>query len=155
MKFKQIYILYSNLHIKDRHSVFLKEILTQMLFKIPLWSEIDNVTYFVISSKNLKALYLTIHWSNDSRTRGFELVSRRFELVTRGFQLVTHRFELVTCGFEHITQAFELVTRGFELVTREFELLNQEFQLVTCGFKLVNFGFELVTRGFELVNLNS
>ena len=30
MKFKQIYIPYSNLH-KKRHAIFLKEILTQML----------------------------------------------------------------------------------------------------------------------------
>ena len=52
MKFKRIYILYSNLH-KEKN--FLKEILTQSLFKIPLWREIENVTsYFLISGKNLK-----------------------------------------------------------------------------------------------------
>ena len=30
MKFKRIYILYSNLQKKNEHSIFLKEILTQM-----------------------------------------------------------------------------------------------------------------------------
>ena len=73
-----------------------------------------NVTsYFLISSKNLKAISLSYHWFNDSWTRGFKLVTRGFELVTRGFELVTREFELVTRGFE-------LVTRGFELALLNF-----------------------------------
>ena len=60
-------------------------------------SENDNVTsYFLICSKNLKAVYLSFHGFNDSRTRKFKLVTRGFELVTRGFVLVTRGFELVT-----------------------------------------------------------
>ena len=87
------------------------------MVKIPLRSENDNVTsYFLICSKNLKAVYLSFHGFNDSRTRKFKLVTRGFELVTRGFVLVTRGFELVIRGFE-------LVTRGFELATREFELI--------------------------------
>ena len=83
-----------------------------MLVYNSFMTRIDNVTsYLLISSKNLKAVYLSFHWFNDSRTRGFELVTTGFELVTREFKLVTREFELVTRGFE-------LVTRGFELVTR-------------------------------------
>ena len=95
--------------------------LHKCLFKIPLWRKIDNVTsYFLISSKNMKAVYLSFHWFNDSWTRGFELVTREFELVTRGFELVTREFELVTRGFELVTRGFELVTRGFELALLNF-----------------------------------
>ena len=109
MKFKQIYILYSNLHKKTGIRFFKKKFLHKCMFKIPLWREIDNVTYyFLISSKNLKDVYLSFHWFNDSWTREFELVTHGFELVTRGFELATREFELVTRGFE-------LVTRGFEL----------------------------------------
>ena len=83
-----------------------------MLVYNSFMTRIDNVTsYLLISSKNLKAVYLSFHWFNDSRTRGLELVTTGFELVTREFKLVTREFELVTRGFE-------LVTRGFELVTR-------------------------------------
>ena len=46
MKFKQIYILYSNLHKKNRHSIFIKKFWLKYLFKIPLWSKIDNVLLF-------------------------------------------------------------------------------------------------------------
>ena len=61
----------------------------------------DNVTsYFLISSKNLKAVYLSFHWFNDSRTHGFERVTHEFELVTREFELATREFELAPCGFE-------------------------------------------------------
>ena len=59
---------------------------------------------------NLKAVYLSFQWSNDSGTRGFELVTRGSELITR--------------GFEHVTRGFKLVTRGFELATRKVELLD-------------------------------
>ena len=70
------------------------------MLKIPLWREIDNVTYyFLISSKNLKDVYLNFHWFNDSWTRGFELVTRWFELVTREFELVARGFELITRGY--------------------------------------------------------
>ena len=93
-----------------------------------------------ILSKNMKAVYFSFHWFNDSRTSEFELVTRRFELVTGEFELVTRGFELVTRWFELVTRELELVTRGFELVTR--------------GFKLVTRGFELVTRRYELVLLN-
>ena len=41
MKFKQIYILYSNLHKKAGIWYFLKKFLHKCLFKIPLWREID------------------------------------------------------------------------------------------------------------------
>ena len=69
--------------------------------------EIDNVTYyFLIFNQNLKDVYLSFHWFNDSWTRGFELVTRGFELVTRGFELVTRGFELVTRGFELVTRRF-------------------------------------------------
>ena len=144
MKCKQIYILYSNLRKKTGIWFFSKKSLHKCLFKIPLWRKIDNVTaHFLISSKNLKALYLNFHWFNDSRTRKFELVTPGFEIVTRGFELVTSPFELVTTEFELVTSEFELVTRGFELVTRDFELVTR--------------GFELVTRRFEfaLLNFNS
>ena len=107
MTFKEIYILYLNLHKKTGIQFFLKKFLHKCFFKIPLWREIDNITfYFLISSINLKAVYLSFHWFNDSWTRLFELVTRGFELVTR--------------EFEFVTREFELVTRGFELVTREF-----------------------------------
>ena len=130
MKFKQIYILYSNLHKKTDICFFQKKFLNKCLFKIILWRQIDNVTsYFLISSKKLKAVYLSFHWFNDSRTRGFELVTRGFEQVTRGFELITRVFELVTRGFE-------LVARGFELITRGFELVTDGLKLVTCGFEL-------------------
>ena len=139
MKFKQICIFYSNLHKKNRRSIFLKRNsytnsytnLTQILTQI-LCDVIDNITYyFLISSINLKAVYLSFHWFNDSWTRGFELVTRGFELVTRGFELVTHGLELVTRGFDFVTRRLELVTRGFELVTRVFELVTRGLELVT------------------------
>ena len=55
MKFKQAYILNSNLRKKQAF-------LYKCLFKIPLWREIDNVTFFsfLIFSKNLKAVFLMI-----------------------------------------------------------------------------------------------
>ena len=94
---------------------FWKKFLHKCLFKIPLWRKIDNVTsYFLISSKNLKAVYLSFHWFNDSRTRGFELVTREFELVTRGFEL---EFWILTCAFKLSTRAFKLSTRNSLLVT--------------------------------------
>ena len=80
--------------------------LHKCLFKIPLWRKIDNVTsYFLISSKNLKAVRLSFHI--------FELLTREFELATRGFELVTR-------GFDPVTRGFELVTLGFELVLLNF-----------------------------------
>ena len=159
MKFKQIYISYLNLHKKQVFNFFLKKFLHKYLFKVPLWREIDNVTYYLlISSKNLKAVYLSFHWFNDSWTCGFELVARTFELVTRrfefvtcGFELVTRVFELVTRGFELVTCTFELVTGGFDLVTRRLELVTCEFELVTREIELVTRGLELVTHGLELV----
>ena len=76
--------------------------------------EIDNTTsYFLISSKTLKALYLSFDWFNDSQTHEFELVAREFELVIRGFKVVTREFELVTRGFELITRGFELALLTF------------------------------------------
>ena len=70
------------------------------------------------------AVYLSLHWLNDSWTYGFELVTRGFELVTRGFKLVT--------------PGFELVTRKVELVTRQFELvdLNSHYWISTLAFKV-------------------
>ena len=60
--------------------------LHKYLFKIPLWREIDNVTsYFLISSKKLKAVHLSFQWFNDSRTRELELVTRGFELALLNF----------------------------------------------------------------------
>ena len=83
MKFKQIYILYSNLHKKTDIRFFWKKFLHKYLFKVPLWREIDNATsYFLISSKNLEAVCLSFHWFNDSLTRESELVTRGFVLVT-------------------------------------------------------------------------
>ena len=39
-----------------------RKFLHEFLFKIPLLCEIDNVTsYFLISSKNLKLVYLSFH----------------------------------------------------------------------------------------------
>ena len=101
----------------------------------PLWREIDNIIYyFLISSINLKAVYLSFTWFNNSWARGFELVTQGFELVTRGFELVTRGFELVTRGFELVTCGFELLTRGFELVTRRFELVTRGFELELLKF---------------------
>ena len=45
MKFKQIYILYSNLHKKSIR-IFKKKFLVKRWFKIHLWREIDNITYY-------------------------------------------------------------------------------------------------------------
>ena len=106
-----LYEIWTNLYFvfespqkkKNKHSIFLKEILTKILVWNSFVTRIDNVTYyFLISSKNLKAVYLSFHWFNHSWTPGFELGTRGFELVTRGF---------------------ELITRGFEFLTRESELL--------------------------------
>ena len=70
-------------------------------YKNSFVTRIDNVTYYLlISSKNLKAVYLSFPWYNDSWTGEFELITRKFELVTRGFEFATHGFELVTRGFE-------------------------------------------------------
>ena len=86
MKFKQIYISYLNLHKKQVFNFFKKKFLHKYLFKVPLWREIDNVThYLLISSKNLKAVYLSFHWFNDSWTCGFELVPRGFVLAFLNF----------------------------------------------------------------------
>ena len=84
-----------------------------------------RMSYFLISSKNLKTVYFRFHWFTDPWTRGFELVTREFKLVTR-------EFELVTRGFELVTRWFELVTRWFELA-----LLNLSFELITCNLQLV------------------
>ena len=46
MKFKQIYILYSNLHKKTGIRFFLKKFLNKYLLKTPLWRETDNVSYY-------------------------------------------------------------------------------------------------------------
>ena len=48
--------------------------------------------------ENFKAVYLSFHWFNDSWTRGFELVSREFEIGTRGFEIanLTHTFWIST-----------------------------------------------------------
>ena len=74
-----------------------------MPWKIPGYApgrEIDNVTsYFLISTKNLKAVYLSFHWSNDCRTREFELVTPGFELLIRGSELVARGFELALLNF--------------------------------------------------------
>ena len=78
-----------------------------------MWRKIDNITYFLISSKNLKDVYLSFYWFNDSWAREFELVTRGFELVTRGFELATREFELVTRGFELVTCGFELALWNF------------------------------------------
>ena len=44
-----------------------RKFLHEFLFKIPLLCEIDNVTsYFLISNKNLKLVYLSFHRFNDS-----------------------------------------------------------------------------------------
>ena len=88
MKFKQIYILYSNLHKKTGIRIFWKKFLHKCLFNIPLWCKIDNVTsYFLISSKNLKAVYFIFYWFNDSWTRRFELMTYEFQFVTRDLNL--------------------------------------------------------------------
>ena len=82
---------------------------------------ITSLLIFLISGKKLTAVYFSFRWFNDSLTRGFELVTREFELVTRGFELVTRESELVTRGFKLVTREYELVTRGFELsCTSEF-----------------------------------
>ena len=123
MNFKQICIFIRISTKKQAFDFSKKNSYTNSLFKIPLWLEIDNATsYFLISSKHFKTLYLSCHWFSASRTREFELVTRGFELVTRGFELVTRRFELVTRGFELVTHGFELVTRESGLVTGGFEL---------------------------------
>ena len=57
---------------------------------------ITPLLIFSISSKKLKAAYLSFHLFNDSRTRGFELVTRESELKTRGIGLIICGFELVT-----------------------------------------------------------
>ena len=49
MKFKQIYILYSNLHKKTGIRFFLKKLLHKYLFKIPLWRETDDVCYYLFN----------------------------------------------------------------------------------------------------------
>ena len=67
MKFKQIYILYSNIYKETGIRFFKKKFLHKCLFKIPLWCKIDSITsYFLISSENLKAVYFSFHWFNDS-----------------------------------------------------------------------------------------
>ena len=143
MKFKQIYIFYSNLHRKTCIRFFKNKFSHKFLHKSytnsytnsyanPLWREIDDITYyFLVSSINLKAVYLGFHCFSDSWTRGFELATRRLELVTRRLELVTRGLELVTGGFELVTRGFELVTRGFELVTLGFEHVIRGFELVT------------------------
>ena len=100
MNFKQIYIFIRISTKKQAFDFSKKNSYTNSLFKIPLWLEIDNATsYFLISSKHFKTLYLSCHWFSASRTREFELVTRGFELVTRGFELVTREFELVLFNF--------------------------------------------------------
>ena len=115
-----IYILYSNIHQKSRHSIFLKELLPEMFFKIPLWRQIDNITsYILICSKTLKVLYLSFCWFNDSH--GFELLNRGFELITCGFELVTPGFGILTFGFEiallNFTSCFYSINLCFYLWT--------------------------------------
>ena len=67
---------------------------------------------------------------NEELLRLFTLVF--IDLMIRGFELVTREFELVALGFELITRRFELLTRGYELVTRRFKLLIRNSQLVIC-----------------------
>ena len=86
-------ILYSNVPQKTTIRYFYNQFLHKHLFRIPLWRETDNITsLFLISRKNLKAVYLSFHWFNDSGTRGFEPVTCRLELVTRGFELALLKF---------------------------------------------------------------
>ena len=92
---------YSDLHKKTNIRFSKKKFLHKYVFKIPLWREFDKITCnFLISSINLKIIYLSFHWFNDSWTCGHELVTRGFELVTRGFENVTPGFELVAREFE-------------------------------------------------------
>ena len=107
-----------------------------------------SLLVILISSKNLKAVYLSFHRFNDSGTREFELVTGEFELVTRGFKLAIRKFELVTREFELLTCGFELVTRGFELA-----LLNINSSFV-C-YQLVVLSFQLETRNSQRVTCNS
>ena len=49
-------LLNSNLH-KNSHSIFLKEIADKCLFKIPLWRDNDNTSfYFLISNKTFSKI---------------------------------------------------------------------------------------------------
>ena len=56
--------IYSNLH-KNRHSIFLKEFLTEIFFfKIPLWRKIDDFSsYFIFLVKiwNENSISISIH----------------------------------------------------------------------------------------------
>ena len=65
---------------------------------------ITSLLIFLISSKKLKAAYLSFHWFNDFRTHEFELVTREFELVTRGFELVLLSYQLVLLSFQLVTR---------------------------------------------------
>ena len=128
MNFKQVYILYLNLHKKAGIQFFLKNPYANASLKFLCDTKlVTSLLIFLISCKNLKAVYLSFHWFDDSWTRGFKLATRKFGLVIHGFELVTR-------GFEVVTREFELVTRRLELVTREFEFVTHAFELVTRGF---------------------
>ena len=131
MKFKQIYILYSNLQKKLGIRFFLKKLIHKCLFKIPLWREIDNVTfYFLISSKTLKIVYLSFHGFNDSRTRGFKLVTRGFEIdfwiLTRAFQLSTRNSQLLTRVLPYYLQQYPFLKKGFRFSENLFQSWSME-----------------------------
>ena len=83
-----------------------------------------NVTsYFLISSKNLKAIYLNFPWHNDSRTRGFDLATRGFEVATRDFKLVTRGFELATRVLpDHFIYSLNLMWLVSAFIRSESEL---------------------------------
>ena len=104
------------------------------MFTIPLWREIDNVTsYFLISSKTLKAVYLSFHGFNDSRTRGFELVTRGFEI-----------------GFWILTRAFQLSTRNSQLLTRVLPYYLQQYPFFKKGFRFSENLFKICWKTFKM-----
>ena len=87
MKFKQICIIHSNLHIKTGTR----------------FCKINSYT-----NACLKFLF-----GFELVTRESELVTRRFELVIHGFELVTRGFGLVTREFELVTRGFKLALLNF------------------------------------------
>ena len=90
-------------------------------------------TYDLRKWANFNAVYLSFHWLNDSRTRGFKFITRGLELISRVFELVARGLELITHGFKLVTREFEFGSCKVELVTREFELAVLNFK--SC-FKL-------------------
>ena len=80
---------------------------------------------------------MSFHCLNDSWiiTRGYQLITCRFNLVTHGFQLITRQVKIkdLNSHFWISTCAFKLSTHNWQLVTHKVLTRNSCFSILRAG----------------------